>query len=600
MTTARWSNATASARWQPAPLLIPERIVSGILDYAPDAVLLGHSGSTSGHPVASQVARAARAAIPSAWIVYGGVFPTFHWLDIMEQGPGIDFIVRGEGEETVVRLLGALERQEALDTVPGIVFRAGTIPARRRSEEAQRVPGGRVRATPPAPVIRDLDCYRVGWELIDHARYAYWGNRRAVVVQFSRGCPHQCQYCGQRDFWRTWRHRDPVRFAAELARLHREHGVEVINFADENPTASRGPWQAFLEALIAEKVPLILVGSTRATDIVRDADILHLYKQAGVARLLLGIESTDEGTLQAIRKGSTRAIDREAIRLLREHHIISMAAWVSDFTQATDRDYWRSLRQIIAYDPDQIQALYATPHRWTPFSQQQASRRVIQTDLGRWDYKHQVLENKNVPNWRVLLWVKLIEAVSQLRPRSLFRLVAHLDPGFRAAMRWYYSIGRRVWPYELWHWLFLDHRTAHGSALAKFLKGGWKTRLEKLSFPTPQRKGASRLWGWFDLPASCPHAGTRIPPSCHGLGRSLSVCYHSPVRTWANAPERQRNRMSSASYDSEDHLHQLGARRAAGGRLLHLSDHPRGMGYPGPGPSPARHTQDVPGDFTAI
>ena len=33
---------------------------------------------------------------------------------------------------------------------------------------------------------------------------------------------------------------------------------------------------------------LILVGSTRADDIVRDADILHLYKKAGCQRFLLG------------------------------------------------------------------------------------------------------------------------------------------------------------------------------------------------------------------------------------------------------------------------------------------------------------------------
>ena len=72
------------------------------------------------------------------------------------------------------------------------------------------------------------------------------------------------------------------RFAAEIARLHRTHGVEVFNFADENPTASRPAWQTFLEALIAEKVDVTLVGSTRADDIVRDADILHLYKRAGV------------------------------------------------------------------------------------------------------------------------------------------------------------------------------------------------------------------------------------------------------------------------------------------------------------------------------
>lgn len=56
-------------------------------------------------------------------------------------------------------------------------------------------------------LIADLDAYRVGWELIDRARYSYWGGLRAVVVQFSRGCPHLCNYCGQRGFWTRWRHR---------------------------------------------------------------------------------------------------------------------------------------------------------------------------------------------------------------------------------------------------------------------------------------------------------------------------------------------------------------------------------------------------------
>jgi anaerobic magnesium-protoporphyrin IX monomethyl ester cyclase len=264
-----------------------------------------------------------------------------------------------------------------------------------------------------------------------------------------------------------------VKFAAELARLHREQGVELINFADENPTASRPAWQAFLEALIAENVPLILIGTTRAGDIVRDADILHLYRQAGVARFLLGLESTDDQTLQAIHKGSTQAIDREAIQLMRRHGIISMAAWVAGFVQETDRDYWRTLRQLLAYDPDQIQALYATPHSWTPFALHEAKHRVVQTDLSRWDYKHQVLESTRVPNWRVLLWVKGIEAICQSRPRAVLRLLFHPDRVFRAGMRWYSSIGRRVWTYEIWQWLFFDRRTQNGPTLEQFLKGPW-------------------------------------------------------------------------------------------------------------------------------
>ena len=212
----------------------------------------------------------------------------------------------------------------------------------------------------------------MGWELIDHQRYTYWGNRRAVVVQFSRGCPHHCNYCGQRGFWQNWRHRDPVKFAAELARLHREQGVEVINFADENPTASRAAWRSFLEALIAENVPLILVGQRGPATSCGMRIFCIFTRRAGVARFLLGIESTDETTLRADPQREHGAIDREAIRLLRQHDIISMAAWVAGFAHETDADYWRTLRQIISYDPDQIQALYATPHRWTAFAQQEA------------------------------------------------------------------------------------------------------------------------------------------------------------------------------------------------------------------------------------
>ena len=454
------------------PLTVAE-IAARARDDEPDAVLVGHSGSTSGHPSAMQIVRAMRVALPGTWMVYGGVFPTYHWEQIMEQEPAIDFIVRGEGEETIVRLIRALERRKLLEQVPGIVFRAGARPDRRRSYDDRSWAGPPVRANRPAPVIADLDAQRIGWELIDHRRYRYYGNRRAVVVQFSRGCPHQCQYCGQHGFWRAWRHRDPVKFAAELARLHREAGVELFNLADETPTVSRPAWRAFLEALIAEQVPIILIGTTRAGDIVRDADMLHLYRQAGVARFLLGLESTDEQTLRAIHKGSSRAIDREAIGLLRQHGIISMAAWVAGFVQERDGDYWRALRQLLAYDPDQIQALYATPHRWTPFAQQEADHRVVQTDLSRWDYKHQVLESRHVPNWRVLLWVKSIEAICQLRPKSLGRLLCHPDRRLRAGMRWYSSIGRRVWLYEILQWLFGDRRTRTGPTLAEFQAGAW-------------------------------------------------------------------------------------------------------------------------------
>ena len=426
-------------------------IVEQAVAFTPDAILVGHSGSTSGHPLVSDLTRALRSVLSTSWIVYGGVFPTYHWREILAVEPQIDVIVRGEGEATGPRVIHALETTAPLQAIPGIAFRKQGVPF----------------ATPPAPLIRDLDAFRVGWELVRLSRYSYWGDRRAVVVQFSRGCPHVCNYCGQRGFWTRWRHRDPRKFAAELAWLHRTHGVEVINLADENPTSSRQVWRAFLEALIAENVPLTLVGSTRADDIVRDADILHLYKKAGVARFLLGVENYDEETLRKIRKGGTTAQDRKAIQLLRQYDILSMATYVVGFEEETDRDYWHGLKQLLSYDPDQIQLLYVTPHRWTPYYRVAAERRVIQTDRRRWDYKHQVLATQHMPPWRVLMWVKFIEAVMQLRPRSLRRAIAHHDLAIRAAMRWYYRIGRRVWPFEIWNFI-RDQPQKGGPTLAEF------------------------------------------------------------------------------------------------------------------------------------
>jgi anaerobic magnesium-protoporphyrin IX monomethyl ester cyclase len=145
-----------------------------------------------------------------------------------------------------------------------------------------------------------------------------------------------------------------------------------------------------------------------------------------------------------------------------------MSTWVAGFDEDSDRSFWRGLRQLIAYDPDQIQALYVTPHRWTPYFRDAAGRRVIQTDARRWDYKHQVLSTRHLPPWRVLLWVKAIEAIVQLRPKALWRTILQPDPRLRHAMRWYAEMGRRVWLYELKNFFLRDRRTRKGPSVEEF------------------------------------------------------------------------------------------------------------------------------------
>lgn len=425
------------------------QIAAEAASFAPDAIMTGHAGSTPAHPVTMETARALKARLPSVPIVYGGVYPTYHGAEILAMEPAVDIIVRGEGELTAIRLIDALEAGGDLTAIPGLFHRRG----------------GRVDASSPAPLITDLDDCRPGWELIgDWDLYQCWGAGRSAVVQFSRGCPHQCSYCGQRDFWRKWRYRDPEKVAAEIAWLHREKGVNFIDLADENPTSSKRLWRAFLEAVIRQGVRVKLFATIRARDIVRDADILPLYRRAGIECVLMGLETTDPETLRHIRKGSTASDDMRAIRLLREHGILSMAGHIAGFEEESWRDYWRALRQLLVYDPDLVNAMYVTPHRWTDFYDESRDRTLIEPDQSKWDYRHQLLATPRLRPWQVFALVKLIEAATHLRPRALLRALLYADAERRAAYRWCMRRAGLVWLLEVRE--FLKRRQTDEQSLA--------------------------------------------------------------------------------------------------------------------------------------
>lgn len=429
-------------------------IVDETLKRKPNAVLLGHSGSTSAQPIINEITSGIRSKAPEIKCIIGGVFPTYHWEEILSTQAQIDYIVCGEGEATCLALIQALENNSDLEFVNGIALRIE----------------GKILKTPNAETLANLDDYRIAWELMKGYNYTYWGKRKAVVIQFSRGCPYPCTYCGQSLFWKKWRHRDPQKLADEIEMLHREYGIEVINFADENPSSNPKAWRAFLEALVAKNLNLILVGSIRADNIVRDAEFLHLYKQAGFERFLLGIENYDEVVLEKIKKAGTISKDKEAIQLLRKHGILSMATYVVGFGEEKTRDFYNSLKQLLSYDPDQVQLLYVTPHKWTPYFEEVKDKEIILTDQRKWDYKHQVISTQYLTPWLVIIYVKLIEIIMQTRPIAIYRLLFHKEARLRSAMLWYTRIGRRVWFWELYQFFFVTRLSKEKMKMGEFWK----------------------------------------------------------------------------------------------------------------------------------
>jgi anaerobic magnesium-protoporphyrin IX monomethyl ester cyclase len=302
-------------------------IVRHANEFGADVVLIGHVGATQAHPCCLRVLRALKAALPELITVYGGVYATYHGHDILARHPEVDVVVRGEGEATAAELIDALARSggaalsaEDLSNVPGIAWRRGA----------------EVVVNPSRPPLADLDAFPIAWELIDDwDAYRAFGLGRAAVAQFSRGCPHTCTYCGQWMFWRRWRHRDVNRFVDELEWLRRVKDVRFVWIADENPTTLKDVWAAVLAEIARRDLGLRLCASIRAQDIVRDADILHLYRAAGFLYVLMGVETVTDATLVKIRKGATVDDAYQAVRLLRRHGILSIVDYIFGLEEET-------------------------------------------------------------------------------------------------------------------------------------------------------------------------------------------------------------------------------------------------------------------------
>ncbi len=417
-------------------------IVRQVKRFSPDVVMTGHAGSTPAHPVCMKMLAAIRTACPNILTVYGGVYPTYHAEQILNKHPQVDFIVRGEGEATALELVNTLAKGlslNELELVTGLAFRID----------------GKAHHTPDRPALHDLDDCRVGWELIENwDAYQCFGLGRATIVQFSRGCPHRCTYCGQHGFWVNWRHRNVQKFGDEIEWLYRTHNIRFFTLADENPTTSKTIWQALLENVAARNLPIHFFATIRATDIVRDTNILPLYRAAGLLYILMGIDATDPETIRLIRKGSTTRQDYLACQLLKENGIFSILGHIVGLAD----DSWDSFRaagkQLRFYDGDFLNAMYVTPHSWTQFGQEARDRTVVQRDQQKWDYRHQVLGQKHLKPWQVFLAVKWLELSFHLHPTRLIKIVRLRDRVTRRQLSWSLSRISLVWLAEVCEFFF--------------------------------------------------------------------------------------------------------------------------------------------------
>jgi len=318
-----------------------------IESFKPDAVAT--TAYTASIVDAVQLLGFAKEINPRIVTLLGNVHATFCYNEVLAADhDAVDYIVRGEGEETLPELLSCLNSASDPSQVAGLAF--------WRNNE--------VTVTQNRPYIQDLDALPTAWDLVEWPIYTYRAKHdaRLAIVSTSRGCKQQCSFCSQQLFWsRTWRARSAENVVAELELLSGTYGVEVAMLSDEIPTLDRERWERILDLMIERKVPVKLLMETRVDDILRDADILDKYRRAGVEHIYVGVEAGSQETLDLFKKDTLVEQSKQAIDLINSADIVSETSFVLGMPDDTPDSIARTIELAKHYNPDMAFFLAIAP-----------------------------------------------------------------------------------------------------------------------------------------------------------------------------------------------------------------------------------------------
>ena len=235
-----------------------------------------------------------------------------------------DYVVRQEGDETILDLIDALKTGRDEATVPGITFHRD----------------GKTVATPDRPPVKNFDTVVdlstiYGWE------QAYKGTpppHPMMTVQATRGCPFACQFCPVEVMMgRGYRKRSIDSLMVDL-RDKLQYSRAVI-FVDNLFDGDQAFAKEILNRIIAENLKPQLTIFCR-TSIGKNPEMLRLMRKAGVMRIFVGVESLNQESLDSVTKRQSVADIKLAVAEIRRHGISVLSTLIMGF----DTDTVESLR----------------------------------------------------------------------------------------------------------------------------------------------------------------------------------------------------------------------------------------------------------------
>ncbi|MCP4267842.1 MAG: B12-binding domain-containing radical SAM protein [Candidatus Brocadiaceae bacterium] len=293
-------------------------------------VLIGITFFTVRYNETKELTDKIKSWFPMRKIAVGGSHPTALPENVLQEIKSIDFVVMGEGEDTIVELVVATETGN-YDNINGLAYRNGDG----------------ITINQPRSYVQDIDelpfpdlAQFNPEKYVTHPPYGWYGHMLIMVT--SRGCPGGCIYCSKSVYKNTWRSMSTDRLIREIKYAKEIWPYKEIRFYDDDFTFNKKRILDLCSTLITEKINLPWTCTTRVDHLSKE--LLIKMKEAGLYFITLGIESGSPKVLKELKKGYNVEQIKNAFKWCRELNIKTAAFFMVGLPGETREDMKMSLK----------------------------------------------------------------------------------------------------------------------------------------------------------------------------------------------------------------------------------------------------------------
>ncbi len=268
---------------------------------------------------------------------------------------GVDYIIRGEGEETLKELLLTLEKRGDIGLISGLAVKKS----------------GQTIVTRPRPVNRNLDNLPMpAWDLVDIDSYRkIWLKHHgyfSLNLATTRGCPYKCNWCAKPIYGNRYNSRSPKHVITEIEYLIRNFGPKHFWMSDDIFGLKPG-WVEEFAALVQERNLTFKYKIQSRADLLTESNTVEALGRSGAETVWIGAESGSQKILDAMDKGITIDQIESATNMLRSRDIRIAYFLQFGYLGETVEDIDKTIQMVLKMLPDEVGISVSYPLPGTKF-----------------------------------------------------------------------------------------------------------------------------------------------------------------------------------------------------------------------------------------